>query len=399
MDADSPHIESLFSVSYGYRVTFTSDVFAPDNPVLADQLRSRAIAGRPVRCLALVDEGLAAATPGLTDRMAAYAEVHADRVLLPLPPVCLPGGEGTKRGLETVLRVVALGVEAGICRQSVVIAVGGGAFLDAVGLGAALLHRGVSLLRLPSTVLSQNDSGIGVKNGVNLHGMKNALGTFAPPLAVINDSRFLRTLSPRDWTAGIAEAFKVAAIRDAGFLDWLENHAEQLAARNMAGMETLIRRCAALHCNHIASSGDPFETGSARPLDFGHWAAHRLETLTDYALRHGEAVAIGIALDLLYAARRGYILHAEALRVIRAMARCGLPVWHAALGACHANGIPAVLDGIEEFRLHLGGRLHVTFPCPLGSRREVTEIDRSLMRDCITELTSLHERPEREAPP
>ena len=152
----------------------------------------------------------------------------------------------------------------------------------------------------PTTTLSQADSGVGVKNGLNAFGQKNFIGTFTPPFAVINDFNLLATLAPRDKRSGYVEAVKVACIRDANFFDELERDAGQLAAFEPAAMKQLIRRCAELHLDHIATSGDPFEAGSARPLDFGHWAAHKLEQLSDFHICHGEAVAIGIALDVIY---------------------------------------------------------------------------------------------------
>src|SRR6185312_16684743 len=157
----------------------------------------------------------------------------------------------------------------------------------------------------PTTVLAQNDAGIGVKNGINAFGAKNMLGTFAAPFAVINDGRFLATLGERDRIAGMAEAVKVALVRDAKFFAWLRAAAPRLAAFDRDAVAQSIRRCAELHLAHIATGGDPFELGNARPLDFGHWAAHKLEVMTDHALRHGEAVALGMALDARYSVEAG----------------------------------------------------------------------------------------------
>ncbi len=201
-------------------------------------------------------------------------------------------------------RLVSLGVD----RHAFVVGIGGGALLDPVGYAAASTHRGVRLVRVPTTVLAQNDSGVGVKNGVNAFGVKNFLGTFAPPFAVLNDSRFLRTLPPRDTIAGMAEAVKVALIRDAAFFALARGATPRAGAvRARRPWRTMIRRCAELHMRHIAQGGDPFETGSARPLDFGHWAAHKLESADRHELRHGEAVAIGLALDTRYSALAGML--------------------------------------------------------------------------------------------
>ena len=170
--------------------------------------------------------------------------------------------------------------ERAVDRHSYVLALGGGALLDVAGYAAAVAHRGVRVIRLPTTVLAQNDAGVGVKNGLNAYGKKNFLGTFAPPWAVIDDELFLTTLSARDWRAGTSEAVKVALLRDAAFFAELERLAPAVAERDLGAMRALIRRCAELHLAHIAGGGDPFEMGCARPLDFGHWSAHKLERLS-----------------------------------------------------------------------------------------------------------------------
>ncbi len=382
-------ITNSFSVAYRYPVVFTRGVFEPGNPALVSAL-SQADRQGATPCLALLDDGLAAADPGMGARLQAYCQAHGDVIDLRAAPILVAGGESAKDGWGVPLLTLRAATAAGLCRQSVILAVGGGAVLDAVGLGAALFHRGARLLRCPTTVLSQCDSGVGVKNGINLDGIKNLAGAFAPPAAVINDLDALRSLSQRDWLAGAAEAFKVGAIRDGDFLAWLVQHADALRARDMAVMDTLVVRCATLHCAHIAAGGDAFEQGSARPLDFGHWAAHKLETMSGFALRHGEAVAVGIALDVLYACRQGLVEQAAAAGLVRALWRSGLPVWDSQLARCAADGSPLVLAGIEEFRQHLGGQLHITLPAPLGQGREVTHIDRAAMADAIGDLTALH---------
>jgi 3-dehydroquinate synthase len=369
-------------VSFEYPVAFTRAVLDPDNDVLA-RLIARAEPARRHRIVAVVDAGVAASWPRLGADLAAYAARHADRLELIAPPELVPGGEAAKDGLVAVeplwRRLRALGVD----RQSVVIAIGGGAALDAAGLAAATCHRGVRLVRVPTTVLAQNDAGVGVKNGVNLHGAKNFVGTFAPPFAVINDSRWLATLPARDRIAGMAEAVKVALIRDAGFFAWLEAHAAALAAFDEAAVEPMIRRCAELHLAHIAGGGDPFELGAARPLDHGHWAAHQLEVATGHALRHGEAVAIGMALDGRYAVEAGLLAEAEHARVVALLARLGLPVWHEALRAPGPDGRLAILRGLDEFREHLGGELTITLLTAIGRAVDVGGVDEALVARAI----------------
>ena len=239
---------------------------------------------------------------------------------------------------------------------------------------------------MPSTVLSQNDAGIGVKNGVDEHGQKNFLGTFAPPFAVVNDLALLQSLPQEHWIGGVAEAFKVALITDAAFFDFLCEHAAELRARDAAAMEHVARRCAAIHLDHIATNGDPFEMGSARPLDFGHWAAHRLEILTGGVLPHGQAVAIGIALDTMYACRRGLLSGADVERVMAAFTACGLPVFCDELCWQRNDGEYEILQGLRDFREHLGGRLTVTLPDGIGRRVEVNHMDEDAVIACAIAL-------------
>jgi 3-dehydroquinate synthase len=157
-------------------------------------------------------------------------------------------------------------------------------------------------------------------------------------------------------------------------------------AREMEPMRWLVYRCAQLHLEHIATSGDPFETGSSRPLDFGHWAAHKLEQLSDYALRHGEAVAIGLALDATYAYLAGMLAEADWRRILGLIAASGLPLYAPELDAAAPDGSRAVLAGLEEFREHLGGRLTIMLLHGIGQGVEVHEMDHGLILASIAEL-------------
>src|SRR5262245_48475167 len=232
--------------------------------------------------------------------------------------------------------------ELGIDRHAFTIIIGGGAVLDAVGFATATTHRGVRTIRVPTTVLAQNDAGIGVKNGINAFGAKNFLGSFAPPWAVINDAAFLSTLPARDKRAGLAEAVKVSLIRDPVFFAWLREHAAGLHDFQHDLLVRSIRRGAELHLQHIALGGDPFELGSARPLDFGHWAAHKLESLSSHRLRHGEAVAIGMAIDTRYSVEAGLLSPEDGDIVIGLLRALGFDLWDEALELKDARGKPRV---------------------------------------------------------
>ena len=374
-----------FAVPFEYPVHFTERVFDPDNPVLAETV-SRLEPNRRHRCLVMVDDGLLAARPGLCDEIAAYAKTHDGTIDLVTAPIPVPGGEQIKSELYFVEQMQKTLFDHHIDRHSYVIAVGGGAMLDAVGLVAATTHRGIRHIRIPTTVLAQNDSGVGVKNGVNLRGVKNFVGAFAPPFAVLNDIDFLRTLDPRDKIAGMAEAVKVALIRDGEFFVWLERQADELAVFERPAMARMIRRCAELHMHQIAHGGDPFEMGSARPLDYGHWAAHKLETLTRHHLRHGEAVAIGMALDARYSVLAGHLAAGAEERICFLLEHLGFRLWHPALGNKTTGGRPAVLVGLQEFREHLGGELTITLLSDIGIGVEVHEMDEALVLEAVTWL-------------
>ena len=368
-------------VPFDFSVAFTRGTFKRSNPTLLHAV-NRLDEKRQHRVLTFIDRGVASAHPGLTRSLAAYGRAHARGLKLETPPVLMPGGESVKDGWERVQGLVQMMLKKRLDRQSFVLIIGGGAVLDAVGFAASLVHRGLRVIRMPTTVLAQNDSGVGVKTSMNLGG-KNLLGTFAPPFAVINDFDFLDTLPDRDWRGGIAEAFKVAMIKDAAFFRWLCKNAGALRRRDVQPMENLIRRCAALHLEHIRTGGDPFEMGRARPLDFGHWAAHRLEIMTGYQLGHGQAVAVGIALDACYATRRGWLAAPDFERLCSALVEAGLPIWHPALARRDRRGRLAILEGLRDFREHLGGELCVTLPDGLGRRHEVHEMDTKAIAWCI----------------
>src|SRR5690606_8630032 len=202
----------------------------PANPLLAECLES-ATAG-PARVLAFVDTHVAAALPDLPDRLRAYAAAHADRFTLAGRVQPVIGGEACKNDRDAIYRVLNAIDEAHIDRQSYVIVIGGGAVLDCVGFAAAIAHRGVRLVRLPTTTLAQADSGVGVKNGINGFGKKNFLGSFAVPWAVINDERFLDTLPDRVWRAGFSEVVKVALLKDAAMFAELERSAPGVRRRD-----------------------------------------------------------------------------------------------------------------------------------------------------------------------
>src|SRR5882724_1149378 len=380
-------IQRTIQVGFELRVFFTQNVFAPANPLLSNVLADTG-SDRSHAVLVVVDESLAQGQPGLGAQIEAYFATASPRLKLVCPPLIIEGGERTKNSYFHVSEIHSQIDRHHIDRHSYVIAVGGGALLDMAGLAAATAHRGVRHVRIPTTTLSQADSGVGVKNGINAFGKKNFIGAFAPPFAVINDFRLLASLSPRDMRAGYVEAIKVALIRDKAFFESIERDAGRLSEFEPAAMQQLIYRCAELHVNHIATAGDPFEFGSARPLDFGHWSAHKLEQLSEYKIRHGEGVAIGIALDTIYSHRIGLLDEASAERVLRLLETLGFELYANELFHADSEGSLLILGGLEEFREHLGGDLTVTLLKTIGKVIEVHEMSLPKVIEAIHELQS-----------
>jgi|SoiMethySBSTD1v2_1073268.scaffolds.fasta_scaffold02649_3 3-dehydroquinate synthase len=374
-----------FSVPFHFPVFFTRNAWHPDNRIFVDTV-ARLEPERRHRVLVIIDNHVASTNRTLVSDIERYFAAHADRLSLATAPVIAVGGEASKNDLSHTLFVLKDVNDFGIDRQSFIVAIGGGAMLDMVSFAAAIAHRGIRVIRFPTTVLSQADSGIAVKNGVNLFGKKNFMGTFVPPFAVVNDAALLESLDHRDRIAGVVEAVKVALLKDAMFYHRIELAAGQIATGDLAAIVPVIQRSAELHLAHICGNGDPFELGSARPLDFGHWAAHKLESITAHRLRHGEAVAIGIALDLEYSVRMGYLERAEADRILGLLERIGFALWDDALVAQDGDGRLLVLRGLQEFREHLGGTLHITQLKGIGRGFEVNEMDEAAVLGAIEGL-------------
>ena len=376
------YLEQSFEVSFNYKVCFTSDIFNSSNKDFDLFLREHVERRTNQKILIIIDDGVLNTHPQLPGDIETYFKTHKT-VSLVDEIIAIPGGENAKNNSESFDLIVQAIDKYGIDRHSYVVGIGGGSVLDLVGFVAAISHRGIRHIRIPTTVLSQNDSGIGVKNGINYKGKKNFLGVFAPPVAVFNDDTFLLTLDDRNWRSGIAEAIKVSLIKDAEFFYWLEKNVKKLVGRDLETMNYLIRRCAELHLQHIAS-GDPFELGSSRPLDFGHWSAHKLEQLSGFKILHGEAVAMGIALDTLYSALSERLAMQKAERVIDLLINLGFEITHPLLQI--GEGSNEILQGLQEFREHLGGRLTIMLLTDIGHGEEVHEMDISLLKQASLQL-------------
>ncbi|MDA0213776.1 MAG: 3-dehydroquinate synthase [Planctomycetota bacterium] len=369
-----------FHVELRHRVRFTQDVFSPENATLAsaccDTLQRRVIA--------FIDSGVHQAHPNIGERLANYLGARAkigDQVPELKMVEVVNGGEGAKNSIDVCEQVMAATDRYGIDRKSFVLAIGGGAVLDAVGLGATLAHRGVRLIRMPTTTLAMDDAAMGVKNGINKFGKKNFSGTFAVPWAVVADEQFLTTLTDQQFLCGFSEAIKIGCLKDPSLFNLIEQNASKIIARDLAISMAIIKRSAQLHLDHITQSGDAFEIHEARPLDFGHWAAHKLESMSTYEIAHGDAVAIGIALDCEYAVRMKMLPQADSNRIIASLKALRLPTWHPLL-----LQTDQLLRGLEEFREHLGGRMNITLLKSIGDSTEVHQMDSAVVAASVKAL-------------
>lgn len=380
------YLQQSFSIKFEYKVFFTSGLFSPLNHLFSDFLKGLSADNNARKILFIVDQGFMDAGNDLIAEIREYFKAHQTVQLVP-EIILVPGGEIVKNDITYFDQILEAVNSCKIDRHSYIAAIGGGAVLDLVGYAAAVSHRGIRHIRIPTTVLSQNDSGIGVKNGINYFGKKNFLGTFAPPVAVFNDQVYLKTLNERHWRSGISEAVKVALIKDPEFFCWIENNATALAKRDIDTMNYLIKRCAELHMQHIAGK-DPFESGSSRPLDFGHWSAHKLEQLSNFEILHGEAVAMGIALDTVYSNLTGYLSDSERNRILDLLIKLGFELSHPFMQISADNS--AILTGLEEFREHLGGELTVMLLGAIGKGLEVHQIDNEMLIRASGYLKGFH---------
>ncbi|RAU81810.1 3-dehydroquinate synthase [Pontibacter arcticus] len=385
-------IQQTFQVQYSYGIHFTEGLFNTNNTLLPDLLKKDGSLG-PRKLLFVLDSGVAAAHPTLQQDIKAFSEHYSQVLTAASDFIIIPGGEEAKNDPKYLQQILDAVNDHGICRHSYLVAIGGGAILDLAGFAAAISHRGIRHIRIPTTVLSQNDSGVGVKNSVNAFQKKNFLGTFAPPFAVLNDYHFLTTLEDRDWRSGISEAIKVALIKDAAFYDEIKTNAAKLVARDKAAMDSLIFRCAELHVAHIGGK-DPFEMGSSRPLDFGHWAAHKLEQLTNYELRHGEAVAIGIALDVTYSMLSGRLSEQDWENVLALLVELGFDLYVPELSQTisETNQTLCISVGLREFREHLGGQLTIMLLNKIGEGEEVHQMDDAMVKKAVALLAQRYSK-------
>ena len=304
---------------------------------------------------------------------------------LTVAEVALPDGEQFKDWQHLNLIFDAL-LQARFSRKVTLIALGGGVVGDMTGFAAACYQRGVDFIQVPTTLLSQVDSSVGGKTGINHPLGKNMIGAFQQPRVVLADTAVLRTLPIRELSAGMAEIIKYGLIRDLDFLCWLETHMEGLMARDSALLTQAIERSCRNKAEVVAA--DEFEQNDIRALlNLGHTFGHAIETGMGYgAWLHGEAVGTGMLLAADLSCREGWLSRADVQRVGRLLARAGLPL------AAPAGMTPDIFrQHMAVDKKNVDGRLRLVLLRQLGEaivtdQASAENLQATLVAGCASEL-------------
>lgn len=378
------NIRQKFTIQFKYTTIFTKDVFSLKNNTLYLLLKKNKT--QPVKVIFIIDDNVVKKTKNIVNTIILYCNKHKETIRLQKDPIVLMAGESIKNSKTSIPDIYRHINVNEICRQSYVIAIGGGSLLDAVGFAAATAHRGVRLIRIPTTTLSQNDSGVGVKNGVNYYNKKNFIGSFYPPIAVINDYSFLKTLQIKDWLSGLPEALKVSLIKTKRFFFYISKKTQDILNRKISATNEIDYLCAKLHIEHIGLYGDPFEMHSSRPLDFGHWSAHKLETATKNKITHGHAVAIGIAIDCTYSFITNLLTEKEWKEILFVLLNLNFNIYNKKLTTKKGY---MLTQGLTEFKEHLGGILTITLLRTIGKGISVNKMDTTTIKKTILLLKKI----------
>jgi 3-dehydroquinate synthase len=338
-------------------------VLDPESPAIAE-----AVGARPL--LAAVDRHI--------DRLyGADLRAYLDRRTDCRGFVLVEGCEKAK-SWEQARLVCDQAIRAGLPRDSVILAVGGGVTLDVAGFAAAIFRRGVRYVRVPTSLIGLVDVGVGIKQAINVGDKKNIVGAFYPPAANINDPTFLSTLPKRHLACGLAEIIKMAVVLDADLFATLEAHARDLVEERFQGpgaARRVLLRAEYLMMREL--QGNLFEADLRRLPDFGHTFSPVLETASGYSLAHGEAVAIDMILSTTIAVNRGLCERETLDRLRSLLAAADLPLGH---DVCCAD---LVMDCLDSARAHRGGELNLVVPLGLGTAGFIQDVGRREIEEAL----------------
>ncbi|HUO81266.1 MAG TPA: 3-dehydroquinate synthase [Gammaproteobacteria bacterium] len=297
----------------------------------------------------------------------------------------LPRGEASKT-LDTAARIIDALAAHHCQRDSAVIALGGGVVGDLAGFAAACFQRGIAWLQVPTTLLAQVDASVGGKTGVNHAGIKNLIGAFHQPVAVVADTDTLATLDLRELRAGLAEVIKHGVILDPVFFAWLEDNVGRLLGRDPDALAHAIRRSCEIKAAVVA--GDERELGRRALLNLGHSFGHAIESVSGFGeWLHGEAVAAGIAMAARMSRAMGLLDDAGCERIIALLSAAGLPAGATALDA---GRLRAAMATDKKQR---GGRLRLVLIDAIGAARVTAEFPDALLAETLAQSTASQCRP------
>jgi len=287
----------------------------------------------------------------------------------------MPDGEQHKN-LESYARLMDFLLEHRHNRSTTLVALGGGVVGDLTGFAAATFQRGVSFLQVPTTLLAQVDSSVGGKTAINHPRGKNMIGAFHQPRCVLADTSVFDTLPDREYRAGLAEVVKYGVIRDSGFFDWLEAHAEHLVRRDAAVLGQAVGRSCEVKAEVVAA--DEREGGLRAILNFGHTFGHAIETLTGYnKLLHGEAVAVGMVMAADLSVRQGLLDAPAASRLKQLLRALSLPVTPPSLAP------PSMRTAMGLDKKVVDGRLRLVLAETIGSVVVTENVDDRLLGETL----------------
>ena len=296
--------------------------------------------------------------------------------------VLLPDGEKYKT-LESLNLIFTALLQGNHGRDTIIIALGGGVIGDVAGFAAASYQRGVRLIQIPTTLLSQVDSSVGGKTAVNHELGKNMIGAFYQPSMVIMDTHTLGTLPKREVNAGLAEVIKYGAILDYEFFEWLEAHIDELVALNNESLQHCIARCCQIKADVVAR--DETEKGDRALLNLGHTFGHAIETHLGYGnWLHGEAVSTGMMMAASLSEQLGDISVADVSRLEKLLARANLPTL-----SPDSMQPEDYLPHMMRDKKVLAGKLRLVLLKSLGQAYIATDTDKDLVLNAIKRCTQM----------
>jgi 3-dehydroquinate synthetase len=297
--------------------------------------------------------------------------------------------EESSKTIDNVLAICEQAAMFNLKRRSRIVAMGGGVCTDLCGFAAAIYCRGVSHIKIPTTLLGIVDAGIGIKNGVNVGSNKNKLGTFYPPEYSILDPSFINTLDNRQIRCGMAESIKIALVSDRELFEIIENDGVELINSRFvdpwASAEAVVRQSAIRMLEQLNKNLHEVND-YARAVDLGHTFSPYLESISQYTLPHGEAVAIDMGISVLIGRSLGLLREDTAGRILSLIRNLGLPLYYSAMDPVE------LWRSLDLIRAHRDGRLNLVVPTDIGTYAFVDDLSSIGLNGLMALVVELREQ-------